>query len=150
MLGVHPRSSLVFEEELITHQGVRGGLEQQIFLVAGARPNFMKVAPLVEAFRARRDQFPELEPLLVHTCQHYDARMSDEFFHDLARPTPDIRLGAAAVPRYDENTRRRVLDKLDQPPPAGHSSWTGALLAMALGDVSTDQVWRVLRTQGID
>lgn len=54
-----------------------------------------------------------------------------------------------AVPRYDENTRRRVLDKLDQPPPAGHSSWTGGLLAKALGNVSKHQVWRVLRAQGI-
>jgi transposase len=53
------------------------------------------------------------------------------------------------VPRYDENTRRRVLDKLDQPPPAGHSSWTGGVLAKALGDVSKHQVWRVLRAQGI-
>src|SRR5271157_2747315 len=54
-----------------------------------------------------------------------------------------------AAPRYDENTRRRVLDQLDQPPPAGHGTWTGALVANALGDVSKHQVWRVLRTQGI-
>jgi UDP-N-acetylglucosamine 2-epimerase (non-hydrolysing) len=56
----------------------------KVFLVAGARPNFMKVAPLMEAFHARRNRFPELEPLLVHTGQHYDAQMSDEFFRDLA------------------------------------------------------------------
>ncbi len=54
-----------------------------------------------------------------------------------------------AAPRYDEDTRRRVLDQLDQPPPAGHGSWTGGLVANALGDVSKHQVWRVLRTQGI-
>ena len=54
-----------------------------------------------------------------------------------------------AAPRYDETTRRRVLNQLDQPPPAGHGSWTGALVANALGDVSKHQVWRVLRTQGI-
>ncbi len=54
-----------------------------------------------------------------------------------------------AAPRYDENTRRRILDQLDQRPPVGHGSWTGALVAKALGDVSKHQVWRVLRTQGI-
>ena len=46
-----------------------------------------------------------------------------------------------AAPRYDENTRRRVLDQLDQTPPAGHGAWSGALLAKALGDVSKHQVW---------
>jgi transposase len=51
--------------------------------------------------------------------------------------------------RYDEGTERRILAKLDEPPPAGYSSWTGSLLAEALGDVSDAQVWRVLRTHGI-
>jgi transposase len=51
--------------------------------------------------------------------------------------------------RYDRNTERRVLKQLDQPPPPGHSTWTGGLLAGALGDVSNDQVWRVLRRHGI-
>lgn len=51
--------------------------------------------------------------------------------------------------RYDEETERRILAKLDEDPPDGHSSWTGGLLAEALGDVSDDQVWRVLRRHGI-
>ena len=51
--------------------------------------------------------------------------------------------------RYDESTRRRILAKLDQPPPPGHATWTGGLLAEALGDVSKHQVWRVLKRQGI-
>ena len=50
---------------------------------------------------------------------------------------------------YDETTERRVLDQLDRPPPKGHATWTGGLLAEALGDVSDDQVWRVLRKQRI-
>jgi transposase len=59
----------------------------------------------------------------------------------------DFRPGAA--PKYDERTERRLLEKLDQPPPAGYARWNGALLANALGDVSADQVWRTLRKLGI-
>lgn len=51
--------------------------------------------------------------------------------------------------RYDPTTRQRILQKLDEPAPDGHATWTGALLAEALGDVSAHQVWRVLRRQGI-
>jgi transposase len=51
--------------------------------------------------------------------------------------------------RYDEATRKRILTMLDQSPPEGHATWTGTLLAEALGDVSNHQVWRVLKRQGI-
>ena len=62
----------------------------RLLLVAGARPNFMKVAPLLREFRARPDRF---EARLVHTGQHYDEQMSDVFFEDLEIPPPDIHLG---------------------------------------------------------
>jgi UDP-N-acetylglucosamine 2-epimerase (non-hydrolysing) len=62
-------------------------------IVAGARPNFMKVAPLVTAMQRRGTQF---QPLLVHTGQHYDTAMSDAFFRDLAIPHPDIYLGVGS------------------------------------------------------
>lgn len=61
----------------------------KIICVAGARPNFMKVAPLLEAFR----QEPAIEARLVHTGQHYDERMSDLFFRELGIPPPDVNLG---------------------------------------------------------
>ena len=61
--------------------------------VVGARPNFMKVAPIVEAMRRRAGEFA---PLVVHTGQHYDARMSDAFFRDLALPEPDAYLGVGS------------------------------------------------------
>jgi len=51
--------------------------------------------------------------------------------------------------RYDEHTQERILAQLDTAPPGGHGTWTGALVARALGDVSKHQVWRVLRRQGI-
>ncbi len=51
--------------------------------------------------------------------------------------------------RYNAQTERRILATLDRPPPSGHATWTGSLVAQALGDVSEDQVWRVLRRLGI-
>jgi UDP-N-acetylglucosamine 2-epimerase (non-hydrolysing) len=60
--------------------------------VVGARPNFVKIAPLLREM-ARR---PQIEPLLVHTGQHYDARMSDGFFDALAIPAPDVNLGVGS------------------------------------------------------
>ncbi len=60
----------------------------KIICVAGARPNFMKIAPIMDAFLAH----PDIEPLLVHTGQHYDEKMSDLFFRELGIPAPDINL----------------------------------------------------------
>ncbi len=60
----------------------------KIICIAGARPNFMKIAPIMEAFHAH----PGIEPLLVHTGQHYDEKMSDLFFRELGIPEPDINL----------------------------------------------------------
>lgn len=51
--------------------------------------------------------------------------------------------------RYGKETEQRILAKLDEPPPSGNATWSGPLLAEALGDVSADHVWRVLRRYGI-
>ena len=51
---------------------------------------------------------------------------------------------------YDERTAQRILQLLDQPPPVGHSQWTGTLLAQKLGNVPADQVRRILRRLKID
>ncbi len=61
----------------------------RVHLVAAARPNFMKVAPLFHALQAD----PMFDVRLVHTGQHYDANMSDSFFADLGLPKPDFHLG---------------------------------------------------------
>jgi len=63
-----------------------------IHLVAAARPNFMKIAPLWHALRASVD----FEPAIVHTGQHYDAAMSDDIFADLGLPAPDFHLGVGS------------------------------------------------------
>ena len=65
----------------------------KIINVAGARPNFMKIAPLMEAFAAEE----AIEPILVHTGQHYDERMSDLFFRQLGIPEPQINLGIGSA-----------------------------------------------------
>src|SRR5215470_19161872 len=66
----------------------------KVINVVGARPNFMKVAPIVAAMKRRPDQF---QPLVVHTGQHYDAAMSDSFFLDLNLPQPDVHLGVGSA-----------------------------------------------------
>jgi UDP-N-acetylglucosamine 2-epimerase (non-hydrolysing) len=63
----------------------------KIINVVGARPNFIKIAPIMAAFRGT-----SIQPLLVHTGQHYDQRMSDSFFRDLQIPEPDINLGVGS------------------------------------------------------
>jgi UDP-N-acetylglucosamine 2-epimerase (non-hydrolysing) len=65
----------------------------KVINVVGARPNFMKVAPIVEAMRRRPSEFA---PLVLHTGQHYDERMSDAFFRDLGLPQPDVHLGVGS------------------------------------------------------
>jgi len=60
-----------------------------VMCVVGARPNFMKIAPVLRAFAAHQ---PPIPALLVHTGQHYDASMSDRLFADLALPQPDLNL----------------------------------------------------------
>jgi UDP-N-acetylglucosamine 2-epimerase (non-hydrolysing) len=61
----------------------------KVLNIVGARPNFMKIAPIVRAMRRREGEFL---PLIVHTGQHYDASMSDSFFADLDIPKPNFHL----------------------------------------------------------
>jgi UDP-N-acetylglucosamine 2-epimerase (non-hydrolysing) len=72
----------------------------RLLIVVGARPNFMKAAPILKAirqFNASREEWAEaIVPVLVHTGQHYDSQMSDAFFADLQMPQPDVFLGAGS------------------------------------------------------
>jgi UDP-N-acetylglucosamine 2-epimerase (non-hydrolysing) len=76
-----------------------------IHLIAGARPNFMKIAPIVRALRARADYF---EFRLVHTGQHYDRDMSDVFFEELGIPPPDFHLEAGGGSHAEQTARIMV------------------------------------------
>ena len=70
----------------------------KIVLVAGARPNFMKIAPIIRAIKKYNagHKTPKFKVHLVHTGQHYDSRMSKIFFKDLEIPQPDIYLGVGS------------------------------------------------------
>lgn len=65
----------------------------QITLIAGARPNFIKIAPIVYAMQRAEQQGHNIHYRLVHTGQHYDKNMSDTFFEELNIPMPDVNLG---------------------------------------------------------
>ncbi|HTL16551.1 MAG TPA: UDP-N-acetylglucosamine 2-epimerase (non-hydrolyzing) [Patescibacteria group bacterium] len=72
----------------------------KLLIIAGARPNFMKVAPLIKAAEAHnraqgQDGF-RFDCRLVHTGQHYDAKMSEVFFEELGIPAPDVNLGVGS------------------------------------------------------
>ncbi len=69
----------------------------KLLIIAGARPNFMKVAPLIQCIRrGRPESNVEFTYRLVHTGQHYDEKMSGVFFDELGIPAPDINLGAGS------------------------------------------------------
>ncbi|MBC5773011.1 UDP-N-acetylglucosamine 2-epimerase (non-hydrolyzing) [Pontibacter sp. KCTC 32443] len=65
-----------------------------ITLIAGARPNFMKIAPIIESIQKEKDAGHKISYRLVHTGQHYDKRMSGDFFLQLGIPEPDVNLEA--------------------------------------------------------
>jgi UDP-N-acetylglucosamine 2-epimerase (non-hydrolysing) len=79
-----------------------------IDLVCGARPNFMKIAPLIRAIRSYNERAftaPSIRYRLVHTGQHYDGKMSDVFFSELGIPAPDINLDVGSGTHADQTAR---------------------------------------------
>ena len=74
-------------------------------LVAGARPNFMKIAPIHRAFSSRRNGHSTADVLLVHTGQHYGRNMSDDFFRDLCIPDPEINLDVGSGSHAEQTAR---------------------------------------------
>jgi len=65
----------------------------KLTLIAGARPNFMKIAPIIHAIKNAQQVGKKIEYRLVHTGQHYDQKMSDTFFKELKIPESDVNLG---------------------------------------------------------
>jgi len=74
----------------------------QVLHVVGARPNFMKVAPVVRAL----DQGQGVKQRLVHTGQHYDANMSHVFFEQLGIPAPEVNLSVGSRSPHGKAPRR--------------------------------------------
>lgn len=75
----------------------------KIINVVGARPNFVKIAPLIKEYK----NYPEIESVLVHTCQHHDKNMNDVFFKDLEITEPDYNLGV-----INETVRSKQITKI--------------------------------------
>ena len=74
----------------------------RVHIIAGARPNFMKVAPIIRAMSTSKDLF---SPALIHTGQHYDRQMSDVFFQELGIPCPDFQLGVGSGSHAQQTAR---------------------------------------------
>lgn len=88
-----PRKSLTAKSPINSEHDMSHRL---IDIIAGARPNFMKVAPIIRAIDALARTGSDLSWRLIHTGQHYDKRMSDDFFEQLGIPQPHVNLGAGS------------------------------------------------------
>ncbi len=102
-------------------------LSGHVLCVVGARPNFMKIAPIIRAFKAAQ---PPIPVRLLHTGQHYDAAMKQAFFDQLSIPEPDIDLGVGSGSHAVQTAEimRRVEPELDSNPPAA---------VLVVGDVNS-------------
>lgn len=101
-----------------------------IDIIAGARPNFMKIAPIIRALQSRQADGGPLRYRLVHTGQHYDARLSGDFFIQLGIPAPDVNLEVGSGTQAEQTaailTRYEAL-LLEAP----------AALCLVVGDVTS-------------
>lgn len=77
---------------------------KNIYLVAGARPNFMKIAPIVRALQA----LGTMDYKIIHTGQHYDREMNDVFFEELGIPAPDVFMGAGGGSHAEQTAKIMV------------------------------------------
>ncbi|HEX8536479.1 MAG TPA: UDP-N-acetylglucosamine 2-epimerase (non-hydrolyzing) [Cystobacter sp.] len=111
---------------------------KKVLHIVGARPNFMKVAPIHRAIRERG----VLAQTLVHTGQHYDVKMSDVFFTDLGMPAPDVHLGIGSGSHTEQTARVMIelekvftQEKPDLVSVVGdvNSTLAGALVAVKMG-----------------
>lgn len=77
----------------------------KITLIAGARPNFMKIAPIIRAIENAQSAGQSLQYRLVHTGQHYDDKLSKIFFEQLEIPQPDVNLGAGSGTQAEQTAK---------------------------------------------
>ncbi len=84
-----------------------------ITLIAGARPNFMKVAPIIQTIQEEERKGIDIHYRLVHTGQHYDKNMSDTFFEELGIPAPDVNLGCGGGTQAEQTAHIMVAFEQD-------------------------------------
>ena len=80
-------------------------MKKSVDVIAGARPNFMKIAPILSALEARKEVEPKIDYRLVHTGQHYDNKMSGAFFEQLGIPEPDFNLKVGAGTQAEQTAQ---------------------------------------------
>lgn len=116
----------------------------KIDLIAGARPNFMKIAPIIDALEAKKTKDNPVAYRLIHTGQHYDANMSDSFFKQLGIPEPDLNLGAGGGSQAEQTGaimvgyEKALVDKKSD-------------LCLVVGDVTSTMACSIVaRKMGVD
>lgn len=102
----------------------------KITLVAGARPNFMKIAPIIKAIKAAQSAGKNMEYRLVHTGQHYDKKMSADFFEQLGIPEPDTNLECGGGSQAEQTAA--IMIKFEQELMANRPN-----LILVVGDVTS-------------
>ncbi|MBU2938069.1 UDP-N-acetylglucosamine 2-epimerase (non-hydrolyzing) [Lacinutrix sp. C3R15] len=115
-----------------------------ITIIAGARPNFMKIAPIIEAIQEKKAQGFNINYRLVHTGQHYDKNLSDTFFKELNIPFPDINLEVKSGTQAEQTAAIMIgFEKELQQNPCN--------LVMVVGDVTSTMACTVVaKKAGID
>src|SRR5690625_869709 len=76
-----------------------------IDIIAGARPNFMKIAPIIREIEKKQAEGREISYRLIHTGQHYDRNMSGSFFDELGIPDPDFNLESGSGTPAEQTSR---------------------------------------------
>ena len=77
----------------------------KITLIAGARPNFMKIAPIIRAIELAQKNGRDIQYRLVHTGQHYDDKLSKVFFEELGIPEAQVNLGAGSGTQAEQTAK---------------------------------------------
>jgi UDP-N-acetylglucosamine 2-epimerase (non-hydrolysing) len=102
----------------------------KIDIIAGARPNFMKIAPIIHALENKKINTSGIIYRLVHTGQHFDKAMSEQFFHQLSIPEPHYNLGAGGGTQAEQTSKIMIgYEKLLMKKPVD--------LVMVVGDVTS-------------
>ena len=101
-----------------------------ITIIAGARPNFIKIAPIIHSIQNAQRQGNDISFRLVHTGQHYDKKMSETFFEELDIPQPDINLGCGGGTQAEQTAHIMVAFEKDL---AAHPTD----LVLVVGDVTS-------------
>ena len=80
----------------------------KLSIIAGARPNFIKIAPIINAIKVAQQSGVQIDYRLVHTGQHYDEKMSQTFFEELNIPLPDVNLGCGGGTQAEQTANIMV------------------------------------------